>query len=121
MNESTQSSFVEFLKGLLLVILQVLMLPYRLILSSFESLGKWGRNGKLPSTDSEFPVITFITIDLKPFAIIFVCVMAILLAIPSFGSSLIVGYLLLPLVAYWFEILAMFVAAVNSLKKIERK
>lgn len=121
MNESAHFSFFHFLKGLLLVVLQIAVLAYRLILSSIKSLGNYGRTGRLPSSGSEFPVRTLTATYLKPFAIILTCVMAILLAIPTFGASLFFGVLLVLVVAYGFEVVGMLVAAVNSSKEIERK
>lgn len=126
MNESNHpfhdsSNFKDFLRGLLLVALQVFTLPYRIILSSIASLADWGRKGRLPSTESDFPVLTFVIVDLKPFVIILTVVFAVLAAIPTFGTSLIFGYLMLPVISYSFEIVALFISGVNSLKKIERK
>ena len=54
------------LYGLLLVLIQYFILPYTLLVQALRDLSLWGRQHALPTTQSDTPVLTFVTVVLRP-------------------------------------------------------
>ena len=69
--------------GLLLVIVEIFVLPWRLISRAAVTLATWGSSRILPTSQSELPVATFITVVLRPAVHMFLTVI---------GGLVIVGY-----------------------------
>lgn len=119
---STEShgSALSFMIGMLLVFIQIFVLPYRILLNSIKDLAKWGEAKKIPSSDSDFPVLTFVIVDFKPFLIVLFALWSVIMVFFTFGISLVIGYLAIPFISYGFEIAALFISAANNLKRLSK-
>jgi polyferredoxin len=131
--------FGSSLFGLLLVIVEIFVLPWRLIKGAACTLASWGSSRRLPTSESSLPVATFITIVLRPAYHILLTVIGGLVVVVmslhemfSHEGSFIegVGELIGGIVAIYFanfivgaifDWISILVQMANSLKNIERK
>lgn len=63
-----RAGIVPFVVGFSLSVAQILMLPLAVLKLSGRDLARWGRLKRLPCEDSDLPVLTFLSIVLKPVA-----------------------------------------------------
>jgi len=125
--------------GLLLVIVEIFVLPWRLISRSATTLASWGSSRILPTSQSDLPVATFITVVLRPAVHILLTVIGWLGVVIysiylmcSRNSSvsdgikmLVVGfptvYFANLLVGAIFDVISIGIQMANSLRNIEKK
>jgi hypothetical protein len=126
--------------ALLLVILQFLVLPATVIRNALVDLSQWGKEGRLPSSVSEFPVLTFLVVVLRPFVIIVYLIVALLWLIimacagsdygmeMSYGTRtflLILGcigvYFYTSVIALIYDLLSLGIRVANNVKKLADK
>jgi GYF domain 2 len=135
-----------FLSGFLFALLQTLDLPYVLLKKAVTTLSDWGQSRMLPSAQSDVPVLTFLTVVMRPVVHVVYTVWALykdfrflftgeisLAFIPiNFAESVgeRIGYFLLILLAVYFfniaigfvfDVWSVIVGIANSVKNIERR
>jgi hypothetical protein len=135
-----------FFFGLLLVLVQVFVLPYELLKKAGTTLSSWGKSKVLPTAQSDLPVLTFLTVVIRPAVHVIVTAWAFykdcrflftgeisLMFLPihfaqSAGER--VGYFLLILILIYFanlyiglafDVISVVVGIANSVKNIERR
>jgi hypothetical protein len=121
--------------GLLLVLINVLTLPFHLLKRSAMSLANWGENRTLPTAQSDLPVLTFLIVVLRPvFHLLFTvlgvlgCLGYVLTSQQPPGEKVVI-LLLVPVgiylfnfaIGFFFDCISVFIVMANSLKNIERK
>jgi hypothetical protein len=134
------ADFGSFFFGVLLAFLGVFILPWQLIKQSFQNLSAWGRQKTLPTSQSDLPTCTFLTIVMRHF----ICFLYVLSSLYSMMDTLFgreaspigfstgnrfADFLVVTLGSYFgiiilhfiFEFFAVFIYMANSLKKIEGK
>jgi hypothetical protein len=89
--------------GLLLVVVEYIVLPWRLISRSGATLVNWGHSRMLPSTQSNLPVLTFYTVVLRPAIHILVTVVGAL-AVVAFSIYLMLDHPNQPATQLWRSI-----------------
>lgn len=131
--------WAAFIFGLLLVLVEIFVLPGRLLHGAAMTLANWGRKRKLPSTQSHLPVATFFTVVFRPachilctvVVAIIVCVVSCDKATRGSGGLLslpeifIIGFVVLffgnLLIGAIFDTISVGIVIANSLRNIERK
>jgi len=125
--------------GLLLVVVEIFVLPWRLIKGAAGTLASWGSSRILPTSQSDLPVVTFITVVLRPAVHMLLTVIGWLGVIGfsiyqmcsrngsvSDGFRTLIGglvavYFANLLVGLIFDSISIAIQMANSLKNIERK
>lgn len=123
--------------GIWLFIKKIFTLSWEIVRRSAIEVAEWGNKRALPTDESELPVITFIAIVSKPIAIFLYCIGVVLAALVwpiiflvsgevlyapfAFIGLLVGGYLALPIIALYFDLIALGVLTVNKISNIERK
>ena len=128
-------SLGAFCQGALHVFRNYFTMPTQLLGSSALKLSEWGITRRLPSSDSEQPVLTYFCIVLKPLFHWFVQLAFLLAGFFVFIGRLeskkgnpfeslfvmiiiwILGFLIQPFVSILFELSGLFVSMANNLKK----
>lgn len=113
----------------LYVLLELVTLPYTVLRKTVKTLAQWGQAGELPSKESELPVLTFFLVALKPFAVLMVIPVGLIISLTmlsgagffAFLFGLIMTYFALAYVSLTFELLSIAVNAVNALIDIKNK
>jgi GYF domain 2 len=134
-----QFEFGSSFFGLLLVIVEIFVLPWRLIKGAACTLASWGSSRRLPTSQSDLPVATFITVVLRPAYHILLTVIGGLVVIAmslydmfsrdgsfSEGVKILIGgivaiYFANLIVGAIFDGMSILVQTANSLRNIERK
>jgi len=127
-----------FIFGLLLVLVEICVLPWRLLSRAAMTLADWGRKRMLPSTQSDLPVATFFTVILRPAVYILntiiggfvVCVMSCTImrdwdsvakGLEMLGVGFIGLYFQNIIIGAIFDFISLPIVIANSLRNIERK
>ena len=137
--------WVDFFVGFVLIIIQVLTLPWVLIKGAAALVVEWGAKRELPTSQSEVPVLTFLTVVLRPLWVLLAVFFGVIICISSlfmdrtyywfWGSvsrtpvdriaEFIVGiggvYFGVILISFCFDLASLFIGMANSLKEMSRK
>lgn len=138
-------NFKDFMIGMIMILASSFTLPWTLICGAFANVSEWGKNKTLPIAFSDVPVLTYLTVVLRPLWIISTFLMGIIFATSSlfwnfnnnfFGISYryeisdrilhFMGYLLgtylsIFVVGLVFDIISLITGMANNVKEINRK
>lgn len=129
-----QFNWGAFFFGLLLVLIQGFILPYNLLKQAAATLSAWGKSKVLPTGQSDLPVLTFLTVVIRPAVHILFTACAFLFAtVFAYEASgmgerlgIFIGLLILIYFANFyvglvFDAVSCIVGIANGVKSIERR
>lgn len=134
-NESrTRFSAFNFTRGIVRVILKWFTLPAQVLGDSARQLSKWGETGRLPTEDSDVPVLTFGNVIMKPVIhwlvfVSFLCPAIIYPFLPGLFfqqflvalSIVMAGYMIQPFISLFFELGSLGVHIANDIKRMSHR
>jgi hypothetical protein len=126
----------SLLYGALLVLVEALILPCRVLMRALRDLSTWGQAGALPTSETDLPVLTYQVVVLRALVHLLISVGSVFAAViylvsPVFDhnttileailgaiSWLLGAYFLNLVVAAFYEIVGISIRLVNYVKKI---
>jgi hypothetical protein len=141
----TGIGFFSLLFGVLLVIIESFILPGRVLWRALTDLSDWGRAGRLPTTETDLPVLTYQVVVVRAITHLLVTIGCLLLALgflvsPIFwhneyqstasqwGAAIggfifwvLAAYFLNILVALIYELVGMSIRLINYVKRLAER